>query len=132
MWFRPTEHTPITFSFLAASRVSPAIAENLGKYMEVDTKILPTQEELAGMIGDYEVLIMRVDPLWYNKALTKKGGHFCELSTSEIFPHGGRGAEHHTGGGAAVHSQTIVATLDKKVLPKYKKMWHNIEQRIVW
>ena len=42
--------------------VSPAIAENLGKYMEVDTKILPTQEELAGMIGDYEVLIMRVDP----------------------------------------------------------------------
>ena len=42
--------------------VSPAIAEELGKYMEVDTKILPTQEELAGMIGDYEVLIMRVDP----------------------------------------------------------------------
>ena len=30
------------------------------------------------------------------------------------------------------HSQKIVATLDKKVLPKYKKMWHNIEQRIVW
>ncbi|NBI09535.1 phosphoglycerate dehydrogenase [Colidextribacter sp. OB.20] len=42
--------------------VSPAIATELGKYMEVDTKILPTQEELAGMIGDYEVLIMRVDP----------------------------------------------------------------------
>ena len=42
--------------------VSPAIAEELGKYMEVDTKILPTQEELAGMIGGYEVLIMRVDP----------------------------------------------------------------------
>ena len=42
--------------------VSPAIAEELGKYMEVDTKLLPTQEELAGMIGDYEVLIMRVDP----------------------------------------------------------------------
>ena len=42
--------------------VSPAIAEELGKYMEVDTKILPTQEELTGMIGDYEVLIMRVDP----------------------------------------------------------------------
>ena len=42
--------------------VSPAIAEELGKYMQVDTKILPTQEELAGMIGDYEVLIMRVDP----------------------------------------------------------------------
>ena len=42
--------------------VSPAIAEELGKYMEVTTKILPTQAELAGMIGDYEVLIMRVDP----------------------------------------------------------------------
>lgn len=42
--------------------VSPAIAEELGKCMEVDTKLLPTQEELAGMIGDYEVLIMRVDP----------------------------------------------------------------------
>ena len=42
--------------------VSPAIAEELGKYMEVDTKILPTQEDLAGIIGDYEVLIMRVDP----------------------------------------------------------------------
>ena len=42
--------------------VSPAIAEELGKYMEVDTKILPTQDELASMIGDYEVLIMRVDP----------------------------------------------------------------------
>ena len=42
--------------------VSPAIAEELGKYMEVDTRILPTQAELAAMIGDYEVLIMRVDP----------------------------------------------------------------------
>ena len=42
--------------------VHSAIAEELGKYMQVDTKILPTQQELAGMIGDYEVLIMRVDP----------------------------------------------------------------------
>ena len=42
--------------------VSSAIAAELGKYMEVDTKILPTQAELASMIGDYEVLIMRVDP----------------------------------------------------------------------
>ena len=42
--------------------VHSAIAEELGKYMQVDTKILPTQEELAAMIGDYEVLIMRVDP----------------------------------------------------------------------
>ena len=42
--------------------VSPAISEELGKYMQVDTKILPSQAELAGMIGGYEVLIMRVDP----------------------------------------------------------------------
>ena len=35
--------------------VSPAIADELGKFMQVDTKILPTQEELAGMIGDYEI-----------------------------------------------------------------------------
>ncbi|MCI8871036.1 MAG: phosphoglycerate dehydrogenase [Lawsonibacter sp.] len=42
--------------------VHSAIAEELGKYMQVDTKILPTQEELARMIPDYEVLIMRVDP----------------------------------------------------------------------
>ena len=47
---------------LIIDSVSYEIAEELGKYMEVDTKILPTQEELASMIGDYEVLIMRVDP----------------------------------------------------------------------
>ena len=52
--------------------VSPAIAEELGKYMEVDTKILPTQEELTGMIGDYEVLIMRVDPA-INKEILDAG-----------------------------------------------------------
>lgn len=42
--------------------VHSAIAEELGKYMEVDTKLLPTQEELATLIPDYDVLIMRVDP----------------------------------------------------------------------
>ncbi len=42
--------------------VSPAIEQELSKYMQVDTKILPTQAELAGMIGAYDVLIMRVDP----------------------------------------------------------------------
>ena len=47
---------------LIIDAVSPAIAEELGKYMQVDTKMLPTQAELAGMIGDYDVLIMRVDP----------------------------------------------------------------------
>ncbi len=47
---------------LIIDAVSPAIAEELGSYMQVDTKMLPTQEELAAIIGDYEVLIMRVDP----------------------------------------------------------------------
>lgn len=47
---------------LIIDAVSPAIAEELGKYMQVDTKMLPTQAELAAMIGDYDVLIMRVDP----------------------------------------------------------------------
>ena len=42
--------------------VSSVIATELDKYMEVDTKILPTQAELAAIIGDYEILIMRVDP----------------------------------------------------------------------
>jgi D-3-phosphoglycerate dehydrogenase len=42
--------------------VHEAIAQELGKYMQVDTKLLPTQEELAKIIPDYDVLIMRVDP----------------------------------------------------------------------
>lgn len=42
--------------------VHSAIAEELGKYMQVDTHLLPTQEELVKLIPDYEVLIMRVDP----------------------------------------------------------------------
>ena len=42
--------------------VHSSIGEALGKYMEVDTHILPTQEELARLIPDYDVLIMRVDP----------------------------------------------------------------------
>lgn len=42
--------------------VHSAIGEELGKYMQVDTKLLPTSEELAQLIPDYDVLIMRVDP----------------------------------------------------------------------
>lgn len=42
--------------------VHSSIAEELGKYMQVDTKILPTQEELAEIIPAYDALIMRVDP----------------------------------------------------------------------
>ena len=44
---------------LIIDEVYPGIKEVLGKYMEVDTKILPTQDELAALIPDYDVLIMR-------------------------------------------------------------------------
>lgn len=47
---------------LIIDAVHESIAEELGKYMQVDTKMLPTQSELAALIPDYEVLIMRVDP----------------------------------------------------------------------
>ena len=47
---------------LIIDAVHSAIAEELGKYMQMDTKMLPTQAELAEIIGDYDVLIMRVDP----------------------------------------------------------------------
>ena len=47
---------------LIIDEVYEGIAQELGKYMTVETKLLPTQEELAKLIGDYDVLIMRVDP----------------------------------------------------------------------
>lgn len=47
---------------LIIDSVSPEIAQELGKYMQVDTRMLPTHTELLEVIGDHEVLIMRVDP----------------------------------------------------------------------
>ena len=47
---------------LIIDAVHSSISEELGKYMQVDTKMLPSQEELASLIPDYDVLIMRVDP----------------------------------------------------------------------
>ena len=47
---------------LIIDAVHEAIAQELGKYMQVDHKMLPTQEELAALIPEYDVLIMRVDP----------------------------------------------------------------------
>ena len=45
--------------------VHEAIAQELGKYMEVKVseKLPPAKDELKAMIGDVDVLIMRVDPL---------------------------------------------------------------------
>lgn len=47
---------------LIIDKVDEHIAQELGKYMTVDTVILPTKEELKGIIAPYDVLIMRVDP----------------------------------------------------------------------
>lgn len=42
--------------------VHSCIKETLEKYIDVDVKMLPTYEELAEIIPDYDILIMRVDP----------------------------------------------------------------------
>ena len=47
---------------LIIDAVHSSIAEEFSKYMQVDTHMLPTKEELAKLIPDYDVLIMRVDP----------------------------------------------------------------------
>ena len=48
---------------LIIDRVSPVIANRLEKYgVQVDTKILPSREELKAMLPNYDVLLMRVDP----------------------------------------------------------------------
>ena len=47
---------------LIIDAVHSSIAEELSKYMQVDTHMLPTQQELAKLIPEYDVLIMRVDP----------------------------------------------------------------------
>ncbi len=47
---------------LIIDAVHAAIGEELGKYMSVETKMLPTQAELKELIVDVDVLIMRVDP----------------------------------------------------------------------
>ena len=47
---------------LIIDKVDEHIALELGKYMTVDTVLLPTKEELKAIIPDYDVLIMRVDP----------------------------------------------------------------------
>lgn len=54
---------------LIIDAVHASIKEEFSKTMQVDTKMLPTQDELAAMIGDYEILIMRVDPAIDKKIL---------------------------------------------------------------
>ena len=48
---------------LIIDRVSPLVAAGLKEYgVEVDTRILPSQEELKQLLPQYDQLIMRVDP----------------------------------------------------------------------
>ena len=54
---------------LIIDAVHASIAQELGKYMEVDTKMLPSTEELAGKIEPYDVLIRRGDPRIDQKVL---------------------------------------------------------------
>lgn len=57
---------------LIIDAIHPTVGEELGKYMQVDTRMLPTQAELAEIIGDYDVLLMRVDPA-INKQIIDAG-----------------------------------------------------------
>ncbi|WP_085833900.1 D-2-hydroxyacid dehydrogenase [Clostridium merdae] len=47
---------------LIIDAVHSSISEELGKYMQVDTHMLPSQQELVKLIPEYDVLVMRVDP----------------------------------------------------------------------
>ncbi len=48
---------------LIIDRVSPVVASGLKEYgVEVDTKILPTRQELLELLPRYDLLVMRVDP----------------------------------------------------------------------
>lgn len=47
---------------LIIDRLHPVVEETLGKHFALDYQLFPSKEELAQIIGDYEVLIMRVDP----------------------------------------------------------------------
>lgn len=47
---------------LIIDHVDACIATELGKYMAVDTHILPSHDQLLALIPSYDVLIMRIDP----------------------------------------------------------------------
>ncbi|MGI6128736.1 MAG: D-2-hydroxyacid dehydrogenase [bacterium] len=48
---------------LIVDKLHPVVEEILGKHMSLDYKIFVSKEELVQVIGKYEVLIMRVDPV---------------------------------------------------------------------
>lgn len=47
---------------LIIDAVHHTIRDELKQYMQVDTEMLPTQERLVEVIGEYDLLLMRVDP----------------------------------------------------------------------
>lgn len=47
---------------LIIDKVHASIGEEFSKYMDVETQILPTKEELATLIPECDLLIMRVNP----------------------------------------------------------------------
>ncbi|MFZ7101218.1 MAG: NAD(P)-dependent oxidoreductase [Peptococcaceae bacterium] len=69
--------------------VSKIIGESLVKYgVEVDYKVLPTKQELINFIGNYDLLIMRVDPFIdkeiIDAATNLKSIHVCSVGTNHI------------------------------------------------
>ena len=54
---------------LIIDAVHHTIRDELERYMQVDTEMLPTQERLAEIIGEYDLLLMRVDPAIDRKIL---------------------------------------------------------------
>lgn len=47
---------------LIIDEVHPLIAQELGKYMNVTTRLLPARDELKALLSGVDLLIMRVDP----------------------------------------------------------------------
>lgn len=74
---------------LIIDHVSAIIGGSLIKYgVEVDYKMLPTKQGLIDIIGNYDLLIMRVDPFIdkeiINAATNLKSIHVCSVGTNHI------------------------------------------------
>ena len=68
---------------LIIDAVHSSIGEEFSKYMQVDTHMLPTQEELAKLIPDYDVLIMRVDPAINKEILDAAKNLHIDMDTAK-------------------------------------------------
>ena len=72
---------------LIIDAVHSAIAEELGKYMQVDTHMLPTQEELADAVEVTRQTIISLENGRYNASLllAHKIAKYFGSSIEEIF-----------------------------------------------